>query len=1665
MKRRIISFLLVFVMVLGMLPTGVFAEETGATVDGHYEGDVWTQGGTGTTTYDVDGTEVSLSKTATPVAGKENTFNITLEVRTSTSSSSQTASGAVVLVIDVSGSMDFCAECGGDGRHSRDCTYSGSNRVETEQRRITAAKAAAREFLAAYAGTDANANRQIAIVKFAKSGSQVIKWTNVAGGPGQNDYDKVLSAINGLNANGGTNLDDGLYNALSLVNTDGISNANVVLLTDGVPTYRGNGVVQGDGSNGSSQNNSAAKKQADSLKSAGATIYTVCYGAANDVTFENGPTVGEFLSGSIATSPDTAWTADNSAQLNAAFKAITEQITSGLDGEGWVATDPMAQGITVEDKPSNFVLVEGDTYNWELANATTETVGNVTYYVYTLTYTVTLDVQMEGFVEGQYYPTNEPTYLTLEDGTRLEFPVPGVQGVLPRTSVTARKFWDDNDDQDGIRPDSVKVRLRKDDVVMEGTVVILNEENNWSYTWTDLIEMSEGHTHVYTVDELDMPEGYEPFFNGNDIHNSHTPETITIFGEKIWDDNNDQDGKRPDSITISLLADGEIRETLTVTAEDGWKWSFEGLDKYRDHGTLIDYTITEEAVDGYTTVVSGYNVTNTHEVEKTSFPVTKVWEDDDDRDGIRPDEITVYLYANGVDTGKTLTLTADGNWSGTFTDLDKYANGQVITYSVKEAAVEGYTTTVNGNTITNYHTPETVTISGTKTWLDNDDQDGIRPESITINLLADGEVIESLPVTAEFDWSWSFKNLLKYRDQGIEIVYTITEETVDGYTTVVSGYDVTNTHEVEKTSVTVTKTWDDNNNQDGIRAASITVHLYANGTEIDSMTLTSADNWTGTFADLDKYENGVEIEYTVKEDAVEGYETTIDGFHITNTHTPETISISGAKTWDDNNDQDGKRPESITITLVAGGQTVKSVTVTEADGWKWTFDNLPKFANGQEIVYTIVETPVDGYTATVEGFDVTNTHEIEKTSVTVTKTWDDADDQDGIRPQSITVHLLADGVDTGKTLTLTATTGWTGTFTDLDVYKNGKEIVYSITEDAVTGYTTAIDGNAITNTHTPETVAVSGAKTWVDQDNQDGKRPDSITINLLADGVKIDSKVVTEADGWKWNFENLPKYKDHGTLIVYTVTEDAVDEYTASYSGYDVINTHAPEKTSVSVSKAWEDANDQDGVRPEDITVVLVANGKETDKTLTLSSGNGWTATFENLDKYENGKVITYTVKELAVEGYTTVITGDQTLGYAITNTHAPAVVQVSGAKTWIDNNDQDGKRPDSITINLLADGVKIASMVVTESEGWKWSFDNLPKYKDHGTEIVYSVTEDAVEEYTSEYNGYNVVNTHNPEKVSVSVAKAWQDNNDQDGVRPDSVTLKLLANGVDTGKTLVLSEENKWTATFTDLDKYESGQEIAYTVEELTVEGYTTVITGDMKTGYTVTNTHAPETVIISGSKIWDDGDDQDGKRPESVTIRLLADGVEVKTLTVTAETEWTWTVENLPKYHNGVEIVYTVKEDAVEGYTATYDGFDVTNTYAPEEINILVVKAWADKDDADGKRPDEITIRLYANGAEVQTLVLTADMKWSGSFVGLPKYENGQEIEYTISEDEVADYKTVIRGDAAKGFTVTNSHTYIPQTGEDRTPALWMGLLTVSFLGICVAFLPMPRKKNEAE
>ena len=181
------------------------------------------------------------------------------------------------------------------------------------------------------------------------------------------------------------------------------------------------------------------------------------------------------------------------------------------------------------------------------------------------------------------------------------------------------------------------------------------------------------------------------------------------------------------------------------------------------------------------------------EPETISISGSIIWNDCDNQDGFRPANVTVYLMAND-EVINTISVTPEDDWAWAFNDLLKYENGEEIFYTISQKQIYGYTTEVCGYDVTNIHIPETIELSGSVIWNDCDNQDGFRPAEITIRLYADDKIINDMTVSADHDWTWAFTDLPKYRDQGMEIFYGIFADAVEGYTTEICGYDITNTY-------------------------------------------------------------------------------------------------------------------------------------------------------------------------------------------------------------------------------------------------------------------------------------------------------------------------------------------------------------------------------------------------------------------------------------------------------------------------------------------------------------------------------------------------------------------------------------------------------------------------------------------------------------------------------------------------------------------------------------------------------------------------------------------------------------------------------------------------------------------------------------------------------
>ncbi|MBQ7784543.1 MAG: Cna B-type domain-containing protein, partial [Clostridia bacterium] len=644
--------------------------------------------------------------------------------------------------------------------------------------------------------------------------------------------------------------------------------------------------------------------------------------------------------------------------------------------------------------------------------------------------------------------------------------------------------------------------------------------------------------------------------------------------------------------------------------------------------------------------------------------------------------------------------------------------------------------------------------------------------------------------------------------------------------------------------------------------------------------------------------------------------------------------------------------------------------------------------------------------------------------VTVKKVWDDAENQDGKRPETLTVTL-----SNGKEVTLSEANNWTATIENLPKYKDGKEITYTWTEGEMPeGYTltdTSVEGQitTLTNSYEPELVSVTVRKVWDDADNQDGKRPETLTVTL-SNGEEV---TLSEANNWTATITDLPKYKD-GEEIAYTWTEGEMPEgYELSDTSVEgqittLTNSYTPELTSVTVKKVWNDAENQDGKRPESLTVTL-SNGEE----VTLSEANNWTATVENLPKYEDGEEITYTWTEGEMpEGYELSDTSVNGTITTLTNSYEPEETEATVRKVWDDAENQDGKRPETLTVTL-SNGEEVT---LSEANGWEATITDLPKYED-GEEIAYTWTEGEMPEgyelTNTSVNGTitTLTNTYGTETTQAAVRKIWVDRDNQGNSRPDSLVVKLLADGEETGLSVTLDESGNWYAELKDLAKYNAGEEISYTWAEVDVPDYYqqtgSVVEGTLTT---ITNTYAAQGMIqFAGTKTIE------GRRmteKDVFTFEILEGEEQIATVTNDADGkiaypvirytlddvgEHVYTIRETSTSGNGITVdtaVHTVKvivTDNGDGTlqvmaTRNYNALDFVNTYdADISLTLQAFKT------VDGKEPtaNQVYAFVCQGTGERADEVLTAENDGGSISFGAIRFsleDAGKTFVYTIRE-----------------------------------------------------------------
>ena len=380
-------------------------------------------------------------------------------------------------------------------------------------------------------------------------------------------------------------------------------------------------------------------------------------------------------------------------------------------------------------------------------------------------------------------------------------------------------------------------------------------------------------------------------------------------------------------------------------------------------------------------------------------------------------------------------------------------------------------------------------------------------------------------------------------------------------------------------------------------------------------------------------------------------------------------------------------------------------------------------------------------------------------------------------------------------------------------------------------------------------------------------------MQLYADGVKLDGAQYAQllsgdmtVNTWEYTFHNLPVYRDgeQGEEIVYTISaEEAVE---GSLYG----------------------------------TYISTANGEEEE-------------------------IVRYTASYQTAAGETTDDLQQSAYPY-VKLTHGTDQGTVNIYASWHDDQNRDGKRPSSIQVDLYkqvgSEKTFIQTYTVTagRDNSWTYSVTGLP-LNENGQEITYlvDVNEDFRQQleqsgYTCTMEGSTVHLYYTPAVGYVTGHINWNDNGDNDNLRPDSVTATLYANGKSTGRTLELNEDNGWTKTWQDVDSYyndngTTGTPVVYTIVVDVPDGYTVSYIPESTTTINpqtinIGLTHETDQQALDATIYWNDNSDQDGRRPDSVNIQLYANGEKVvgQTADVTGDGDiWTASFSGLDKYADG--------------------------------------------------------------------------------------------------------------------------------------------------------------------
>lgn len=780
--------------------------------------------------------------------------------------------------------------------------------------------------------------------------------------------------------------------------------------------------------------------------------------------------------------------------------------------------------------------------------------------------------------------------------------------------------------------------------------------------------------------------------------------------------------------------------------------------------------------------------------------------------------------------------------------------------------------------------------------------------------------------------------------------------------------------------------------------------------------------------DGDTFVKFVSVEDLLPNDLTEYYKYKVDKITYYNKAGEQTRSNTFNSFFDETNTQNNIEIINTTdkISLNSGEHCDIEITIrTDAPNLSIdTYKNTAeiKHINNKNNKYVMDSTP---YNNTDSDYFKMNPEQ-QPLSVKVFKVWEGFTDNEIETIGEIKVALKKDGTKIKKA-TLNSSNNWTYIWNDLEkLNENGNKINYTVEEISnISGVTSRIDEIStnvwkITNTKTiEENTQVSVKKVWNDSNNLYGKRPDSISVQLYKNGEPYNNaENLNTANSWKYSWTNLPKYDGNKKEIEYTVKEVSVPEGYKSSIEYDrnnnctniiIVNEYnVPDYISKTVKKVWEGFTNDEIETIGNIEVALKKDGIEIE-TVKLNAANNWTYTWTNLSK--NAK---YEIEEKTTGNFITKIESTSENEWTITNTKdtpGSEKINVLVQKVWKDFS--TSARPDSIKVKLYKDGNQYGDVIVlNESNLWKYSWENLPKYDEEKNKIKYTVEEvevpngyEAVIECDEGSNSISFIvnNTYKNEYVSKTVIKEWKGDENQTAQRPSTIKVGLYANNKLFGTPQVISTENSDTQIYTwdNLPKYDdNGIEINYTAKELDqnnnpIADFKTngnyMVRYDSSTAYDViVNTY--NKTEISVIKSWNV---DNNSLIQAIQVQLYQNGIACRdAVTLSKDKNWIHKWTDLPKYDEyGIEYKYTVAETtsiagiSVSTYKLSEKSWAIINEEVTEDAIIAGI-VWNDValdktstsyncqyDNGKESLLSGIKVYLYRDGVETAVAQTTTD------------------------------------------------------------------------------------------